>query len=359
VSAAIIGSQMRYLRQADLGFKKDQQLILPLRSNNARKLYTPLKTGLANTSGFISVGASLFYPGTRNFNSYFNAEGKNASDNVDVNINLVDLDFLKTLGLQPMAGHLFSREFPADSADGIIVNENAIKAFGYTLSGSIGKRLIFSANTARTYKIVGVVKDFHFQDLHSQIGNIGFLINSNPAFNYIIANFSSDRPERAIASARNVWQRLNPNEPFEYNFLDEQFQKHYEADTRVANIVTYATVIAIFISCLGLFGLTAFSAEQRRKEIGIRMVLGASQANLISLLSKDFLKLVLISVFIGTPLGWFVVNKWMENFAYRANISWTLFLFTTLGSLLIALLTISFQAIRASLASPVKSLRTE
>ena len=155
------------------------------------------------------------------------------------------------------------------------------------------------------------------------------------------------------------WHQLNPNEPFEYSFLDEDFQKNYEAENRLSAIVGYFTVIAILISCLGLFGLATFSAEQRTKEIGVRKVLGASVAGIVALLSKDFLKLVAISVVIASPIAWWVMNKWLQDFAYRTNISWTVFVITTLLALLIALITISFQAIRAAIANPVKSLRTE
>ena len=162
-----------------------------------------------------------------------------------------------------------------------------------------------------------------------------------------------------LKSIRASWHKLNPNEPFEYSFLDQDFQKNYEAENRLSSIVSYFTIIAILISCLGLFGLATFSAEQRIKEIGVRKVLGASVPNIVSLLSKDFLKLVAISIVIASPVAWWVMNKWLRDFAYRTNISWTVFVITTAVALLIALITISFQAIKAAIANPVTSLRTE
>ncbi len=162
-----------------------------------------------------------------------------------------------------------------------------------------------------------------------------------------------------LSSIQNIWQRLNPNEPFEYSFLDEDFQKNYEADNRLASLVKNFTIIAILISCLGLFGLVTFSAEQRTKEIGIRKVLGASAGNIMSLLSKEFLKLVLIAIVIASPIAWWVMNKWLQDFAYKISIGWTVFVVTGVIAICIAFFTISFQAIKAAFANPVKSLRTE
>jgi len=162
-----------------------------------------------------------------------------------------------------------------------------------------------------------------------------------------------------LSSIKTTWHKLNPNEPFEYSFLNEDFQKNYEAENRLTAIVGYFTVIAILISCLGLFGLATFSAEQRTKEIGVRKVLGASVTGIVTLLSKDFLKLVSISIVIASPVAWWVMNKWLQDFAYRTNISWTVFVITTVTALIIALITISFQAVRAAVVNPVKSLRTE
>jgi putative ABC transport system permease protein len=162
-----------------------------------------------------------------------------------------------------------------------------------------------------------------------------------------------------LESIKSIWHNLNPSEPFEYTFLDEDFQKNYDAENRLSSIVGYFTAIAILISCLGLFGLATFSAEQRIKEIGVRKTLGASVSSIVALLSKDFLKLVAIAVLIASPLAWLAMNKWLQSFAYRIHISWTVFVITTLAALFIALFTISFQAIKAAMANPVKSMRSE
>ena len=179
------------------------------------------------------------------------------------------------------------------------------------------------------------------------------------AFNYMVVHAKQGDMGAVINAAQASWKRLNPNEPLEYSFLDADFQKNFEAESRLSSIVLYFTIIAILISCLGLFGLATFSAEQRIKEIGVRKVLGASVGGIVTLLSKEFLVLVGIAVVIASPIAWFVMNKWLQNFVYRTSIGWQVFAITTAIALFIALATISFQAIKAALANPVKSLRTE
>jgi putative ABC transport system permease protein len=203
------------------------------------------------------------------------------------------------------------------------------------------------------------MKDFHFEDLHNPITGIGLEVFSDPKYPYVTVKIDKNRLQPTIAAIQRAWQQIIPDTPFDYTFLDDRFQKNYEADQRVANLVAWATGIAIFVSCLGLFGLAAFSAEQRTKEIGIRKVLGASGGSIVALLSRDFLRLVALAVLIGSPIGWYVMQKWLQGFAYRTAIGWTVFALTTGAALLIAAATISSQAIRAALANPVKSLRSE
>jgi len=206
---------------------------------------------------------------------------------------------------------------------------------------------------------VGVVKDFHFEDLHHPIQGLLFEVNSYPIYNYIIARLRPVGLQSTLASMGQTWKRMDPNEPFDYSFLDEQFQRQYDADNRLAGIVGYATALAIVISCLGLFGLAAFSAEQRTKEIGIRKVLGAGAGRIVALLSGDFLKLVLLACVIGIPVGWWATQRWLRDFAYRTPVTWWVFAGAALAAVVIALATISFQALRAATANPVDSLKNE
>lgn len=362
VASVVIAQQMKYMRSADLGFDQDRQIVIPLRSANAKKIYDPFKSELLKQSFVENVGASSYYPGITNFSdNILYKQGESMQQGKDIRMNYVDTRFLQTLNIQPVAGRLFSDDFPSDTSQAIILNEKAINALGFaSAQKSIGKKLYFDFQGKNyNYDIVGVVKDFHYEDLHLPITPYGFQLNMQPQYNYMFVHAKAGNMRTMLTSIKNTWHNLNPSEPFEYSFLDKDFQKNYDAENRLSAIVGYFTAIAILISCLGLFGLATFSAEQRIKEIGIRKTLGASVSSIVTLLSKDFLKLVAIAVLIASPLAWMVMNRWLQGFAYRIHISWSVFVITTLAALFIALITISFQAIKAAIANPVESLKSE
>ena len=362
IASVVISNQMRYLRSTDLGFAKDQQIVIPLRSTTAKNVYASLKNEIKSNRQVQNVGATLYYPGMINPSDMgLYKEGKTVNDAKDVHTNWVDESLLQTLDIKPLAGRLFSKEFPSDTSSRMILNEEAIKQLGFgSPQSAIGGKVSFDwRGETYSWTIIGVVKDFHFQDLHVPIAPYAFQLNNHPSFNYLIVHAKAADISSLLKSMQASWHKLNSSEPFEYSFIDDDFQKNYEAENRLASIVGYFTLIAILISCLGLFGLATFSAEQRTKEIGVRKVLGASVSGIVTLLSKDFLKLVAISIVIASPVAWWVMNKWLQDFSYRTNISWTVFVVTTVIALLIALITISFQAIRAAVANPVKSLRSE
>ena len=277
--------------------------------------------------------------------------------------NRIDYGYLKTLDIKPVAGRIFSEQFLGDSSNMVVLNEQAIREYGFASpQEAIGKKIFTDRQGKRfDFDVIGVVKDFHFQDLKTPITPFGFTLNRNGDYNYnyIIAHTKSSDMGSVLKTIETAWRKFNTNEPFEYSFLDEDFQKNYKAEIRLSSIVGYFTFIAILISCLGLFGLATFSAEQRTKEIGVRKVLGASVGNIVTLMSKDFLLLVAFAIVIASPIAWFVMNKWLQDFAYRTPINWMVFAITTAVALLIAFLTIGFQAIKAAVANPVKSLRTE
>jgi putative ABC transport system permease protein len=361
IASVVIYNQMQYLRSTDLGFSKDQQIIIPMRSATAKNTFTALENELARSSNIVSTGGSLYYPGIFNPSDMpLYKDGASMNESKRVYMNWVDDSYLQTLDIKPVKGRFFSKEYPSDTSFRIVLNETCVKQLGFaSAEDALGKFAVvdWQGETYR-YEIIGIAKDFHFQDLHLPIEPYGFQLNNVQQFNYMVAHAKGDM-KSALKTIETAWRKLNPNEPFDYSFLDQDFQKNYAAENRLASIVSYFTIIAILISCLGLFGLAAFSAEQRTKEIGVRKVLGATIPNIIGLLSKDFLKLVAISVVIASPVAWYVMNKWLQDFAYRVNISWTVFVITTVSALCIALLTIGFQAMRAALSNPVKSLRTE
>ena len=362
VASTTISNQMSYLRTKDLGFEKDQQVVIPLRTSTSRQIYPTLKNELLSHQAVSHAGASIYYPGIFNVTDWLLYKQGNSPDQTKtVYINYVDDSYLQTLGIKPVAGRLFSKDFPADTLDHIILNEQAIKQFGFaSAEDAVGKNIAATRNGEVLFNIVGVVKDFHFKDLHNGIESYGFLLNnSRRDFTYLIAHIKGKNVQAALGSMTAAWTKLNPNEPFEYTFMDDDFQKNYIAEERLASIIRYFTIVAIFISCLGLFGLTTFSVEQRTKEIGIRKVLGASTAGIVSLLSKDFLKLVLISFLVASPLAWYFIHQWLQSFAYRAPFTIWLLLGAWAMALLIAFLTISIQAMKVALSNPVKSLKVE
>jgi putative ABC transport system permease protein len=361
IAVIAIGKQMKYMRDKDLGFDREQQLVIPLRSDNAKNIYTALKTELARNNEILSVGASFYYPGIFNPSDMsFYVPSKSVNEAVNLKMNYADRSFMQTLDIKPVAGRLFSEEFPADTNYRIVVNEMAIKKLGFQdPAAAVGQQVVFDwRDSSYKFEIIGVVKDFNFEGLKEPIGPFAFQ-TVNSSFNYIIAHLQAGDPGTTLQRIATTWKGLNPNEPFEYSFLDDDFQKNYKAENRLSALVRYFMTIAICLCCLGLLGLVTFSAEQRTKEIGIRKVLGSSVPNIIGLLSKDFLKLVLLGNLIAIPIAWFIMNKWIQDFAYRTTLAWWLFALGAFASLAIAMLTLSFQAIKAAVANPIKSLRTE
>jgi putative ABC transport system permease protein len=362
IAAVVISKQMQYMRTKDLGFAKDQQIIIPMRSAAAKNIYTALKDEIKKSDLVLQAGASFYYPGIMNPSDMnVRREGKTADDAKNIHTNVIDESFLQTLDVKPVAGRLFSEQFPADTANAFIINMEAVKQLGFSSpQEAVGKKLYMDwRGETYNFNVVGVIKDFHFKDLKVPIEPYGFFLNNRPLYAYLVVHAKAKNISTLLGSIGSSWRKLNPNEPFEYSFLDEDFQKNYETESKLMGMVDSFTIIAIFICCLGLFGLAAFSAEQRVKEIGIRKVLGASIPNIVGLLSKEFLKLVFVALVVASPIAWWVMNKWLQDFAYRTSISWWVFVFTGITALLIALITVSLQAFKAAITNPVENLRTE
>ena len=255
-----------------------------------------------------------------------------------------------------LAGRAFSKDYGTDTTQAMVVNEAAMKMFGYSSPEQIvGKKF---DQWGRNGRIIGVVKDFHFRSLQEVIKPISMRIEPNGC-NLVSINLSGKNIPATIAAIESKWKTMIPKRPFSYYFLDEFFDKQYRSEDRFGKLFLNFAILAIFISCLGLLGLASYSTMQRTKEIGVRKVLGASVTNIVNLLSVDFLKLVVISFIIAAPLAWYFMYKWLQGFAYRIGIGWLVFVEAALTAIIIALLTVSFQAIKAAVANPVKSLRTE
>jgi putative ABC transport system permease protein len=363
LGAIVIWRQLDFLKNQQLGFNKNQKIVIPLQMGflNTERNYTTLKNELLKNPEVKSVTSGSTYPGVPNLNDLlFYAEGKTANESVDVSLSAVEKEFIETMGFQLRSGRSFLEHFTADSGS-IILNETAVKELGYTVDNAVGKeaRFDFKGNHS-SFRIVGVVADFNFESLHKKIKPFGFLTGyfAN-RYGYTIADISTDNYSGLIKKISNSWNAINPAVPFTYSFLDQDFQRNYGKEQLTSRIVVSFTFIAILLACLGLFGLAAFAAGRRTKEIGIRKVLGASVINVTALLSRDFIKLVLLSIVIASPLAWFIMNRWLQGFAYKVAISWWIFVVTALATVVIAFATVSFQAVKAAIANPVKGLRSE
>jgi putative ABC transport system permease protein len=270
----------------------------------------------------------------------------------------VDEDFIPTLGLKMLAGRNFSRNMATDTA-AVIINEAFAKMLGY--SNPINQLVYSPADATITktikYRIIGVVKDFNFKSLRDNVTPM--LFNYNQGSSQLSVRINTADIPVLLDKIKNKWRDLSPNRQFSYAFLDDNFDALYRAEQRTGGIFMAFTTLAIIIACLGLFGLAAYAAEQRTKEIGIRKVLGANVSTIVGMLSKDFIRLVLIAIAIAVPLGWWVMHSWLQGFAYRQSIQWWVPTVAAASAILIAFITISFQSIKAALTNPVKSLRSE
>jgi putative ABC transport system permease protein len=259
--------------------------------------------------------------------------------------------------MQLSSGRNFSKDFSTDSA-AVILNETAARMLGWE-KNALGKNITHADNNAEktTYRVIGVVKDFHFKSLHERISPLVMILNSGNGT--LIIKTKTRDIAGLLTSIKVNWDKLSAEAPFSYTFLDEQFNNTYRAEQNTGRILGIFAGLTIFVACLGLFGLATFTARQRNKEIGIRKVLGASVAGIVSMLSKDFLKLVALAFIIAAPIAWYIMTQWLQDFAYRITIAWWVFALVALAAIIITLITVSIQAVKAALDNPVKSLRSE
>jgi putative ABC transport system permease protein len=357
----IVFTQLSHLRSHNLGFKKEQMLVIDFGFDGAiQQKMDVIKNELLNHPAVISASASRSVPGDFIPNAHTeiqSAEG--AMLQHGPLLYEIDYDFIPNFGIEMAAGRAYSRDFPADTAKSLLINEAAAKLYGYTnLEEIIGKRF---SQWGREGTVIGVVKDFNFRSLHQRVEPLAlrFAPKSEGQLGRLALRIQSENIQSTIADLEKLWNQLSPQRPFLYTFLDESFNKQYQADLHFGRLFSVFSGLAIFIACLGLFGLASFTAEQRTKEIGIRKVLGASAFSIVTLLSKDFFRLVLLSILLATPVSWYLMNRWLDDFAYRVAINPGIFVVAGLLALFIALLTVSYQAIKAAIANPVKSLRNE
>ncbi|HVX28527.1 MAG TPA: ABC transporter permease [Parafilimonas sp.] len=352
VCTIIMSSQMQFIKNTDVGYDKSYVFAVPL-TQEVTDHTDAVKTELRKQPGILNVATSDAYDIADISSSTGDLDWPGKPENTTLYITGVDADkdFIPTLKIKFLEGDNFSGT-PSDSAH-FILNETAVKQMGLK-APYVGQQI-----SLHDWKgtILGVVKDFNFKSLKEKVSPLIFFSRWKP--NILYVRTTAAGAQQAIAATQQLYKKYSGNIPFSYNFLDKSFEAHYKSEQHAGLLFNVFAGIAIFISCLGLFGLATYTAQAKIKEIGIRKVLGASVAGIITLISKDFLKLVIISIVIAIPVAWWAMNKWLQEFAYRINISWWVFLIAAVIALLIAVLTVSFQAIKAAVANPVKSLRTE
>ena len=359
ISTAVVFSQMRYMQKKSLGFDKEHIITLPY-NGGLNDRFESFRTDLMSSSAIKNAGRSSRIPTGRLLDNMGASIMRNDSlEPITAAIKFVwaDNEFMSTYGVRTVAGRPFSADYSLDTS-AFLVNEAAVKVLGFNDNNEVlGKDFKYGA---RKGKIIGVFNDFHFESMHEKIVPLVLLVpRSQYAYGRISIKVAGNNIPGALTQIENTWKKFLPDIPFEYTFLDENFARLYKSEDRERSIFTVFAGLAIFIACLGLYGLSAFAISQRIKEIGIRKVLGANVSTIVSLLSKDFLKLVMIAFVIAFFCSWLAMYKWLQDFAYRISMPWWLFIVAGILAGFIAVLTISFQAIKAAIANPVKSLRTE
>lgn len=368
ISTIIVYRQTKYLNNKDLGFSKDQVVYFQLRdslSSNPKTLET-FKNELKASPNIVAVTSGYGLPGDLFAGDGITMPTKEGDKEYPANVFIGDYDYVKTLGLRLVAGRDFSKDMSTDESEAFIINETAVKQWGLvSAEKAIGQPIYWhewapkdTTRPMKKGKVIGVVQDFHYKNLHEKVS--ASVIQIYPEVAYTVAvKLKATDIKNSIAFIKDKWNEFVPAYPIDYKFMDETYGAMYKSEQKLSDLLWIFTLMAVFIGCMGLFGLAAFAAEQRRKEIGIRKVLGANVFNIVGLLSKNFLLLILISAAIAFPIAWWTMNNWLKDFPYRVNLNWWIFAIAIIAALLIAFVTVSFQSIKAATVNPVKSLRSE
>ncbi|HEA30677.1 MAG TPA: ABC transporter permease [Leeuwenhoekiella sp.] len=362
ICTLVVYSQINYTTNRNLGYDRENVLIL----DNAEKLGISEETFRQEVAALpkiksATISSDMFSKSS--FGDFYVPETTDPDEQIakDIALNsyLVDDHFIKTLGLELLEGRRFDTNF--NDSLSVLLNETAAKQIGW--KNPIGQYIQYPGGDYQKFKVVGILKDYNIESLHSSIAPFALFSQSSKSYDteisYITLKLSAGNPENVINKIKTKWHEYQPDVPFEYSFLDEALNSAYAADQRTAGLFGVFTSLSIFVACLGLFGLVAFTAQQRSKEIGIRKVLGSSVTGIVKLMSLEFVKSVIIALLIASPIAWYFMHNWLQDFAYRISIEWWVFAVAGFVTLLIALITVSFQAIKAAIVNPVKSLRTE
>jgi putative ABC transport system permease protein len=356
ISTFLVKKQLDFVRDKEMGFDRSQIVVLPLREAKIRQNVGPILEELRRDRGILYAASSMHLPNDVGAMTTVKWPGKPEEPTIWIKVSEVSYDFTELYGIEIVSGRSFSREFPSDENGAFLVNESAMKLIGDDFR--LGMGLSHWGRPQPSGHIVGVMKDFHLNSLHEEIMPLYFYLNPNRG-NYISVKIQGGNIPDTIGFIRQTMAKFSPYYPFEYQFFDDVFNRAYLDEQKLEKMFGLFALVAIFIACMGVFGLSAFLAEQKRKEIGIRKVLGASVTKIVYLLSKDLVWLVLIANVIAWPVAYYAMNRWLQNFAYRTGIGLAIFLLSAFLTLMVSFGTLSFQAIKAALANPVDSLKYE
>ena len=356
ICTMIILQQTKYMTSKNPGFDKENVVVVDASETKTKTIYPLFKQALTSRTDIIKIsGAELgLGEGTGWSRSGFEYNGAHK----DVIEYFVDQEYIPLMGMKILTGRNFDSKFTEDTVTSVIVNEAMVKDMGWTMENAVGQQIKGYSET-KTPVVIGVVKDFNYRPLREKVLPQMFHQYADYSPYKFFVRIKPGNPAPALAAMQKAWTSVVPDLPFKYSFLDESLDNFYKAEKRWSSIIGWAGGISVFLACLGLFGLAALAAINRTKEIGIRKVLGASLPGIVTLLSKDFIKLVLVALIIAAPLAWYFMNKWLQDFAYRISIGWWVFIVAGALAIIVAFVTIGLQAVRAGVANPVKSLRTE
>jgi len=363
VGTGVVYKQLNYMQSRDLGFEKDHVVVLSMETRNGSETFDTFRSKLLTNPSIVDVAAGGMIPGPGHIhnNTGFRAEGMSQDDFFIAALGEVTDDYAETLGLRVIAGRDFDEAFQTDST-AFVINEATAKQMGYTPEEAVGKKLARLGGNPdesdRWATVIGVVADANYNSLHTEVEPM-VMGRWKQGQRYVPVRIRPENTQETLAFLENAWTAWEPGYPFRYFFMDDDYQKYYEQEERLGSLYTYFTILAVMIACLGLFGLASFVTTQRTKEIGVRKVMGASVPRIVMLLSKEFTVLVLISCLVAFPVAWFIMSRWLEDFAFATNIGWGVFAISGVSALLIAWLTVSYQSIKAATCNPVVALRTE
>jgi putative ABC transport system permease protein len=357
----VISSQISFMQEKDLGFDPEAKILIPLRTNDGQKGYQALKIALEQMAPVKAVSAANCPPGTFIFNDMkFYRQGGNMDNAILNRINNVDAGYMELLGIKLIAGRVFT-DNRANEERKVIINRTSAKEFGVEPEKMVGEKLFFDWQGEHfEFEVVGVMEDFNQTSLKEPVLPIMFAVpEPEEGFQYIVASVDPTSFQETLAKIETLWKSHVSDAPFEFSFLDDDLDKMYNDDQRIAKIISYFAAIAMIICCLGLYGLSSFMAERRLKEIGVRKVMGASVSQIVGMMSKEFVKLVMIAFVIGAPLAWYAMSRWLETFEYRTTLDIYLFIYAGMAAVAIALLTISYESLRAANSDPARVLKNE